>query len=189
MGNNLSLAEIEIALKGLSGADWKRIKIMASRYANGLVFLSPEDLISETYTALFSGERSFPRNVAPVIVVINAMHSEASNCREREREGAIDHRIDVETFKQPIDCEDDNGPAVVPSTDLTPEHIVSSRELLNAVHEAIVEDAELQEVAVAWSMGIRGQEAAEFLGWEMNMYEAARKRLVRRLDAINKEMA
>ena len=189
MENNLSLAEIEIALNGLSGADLKRIKIMAGRYASGLVFLSPDDLISETYTALFSGDRSFPRNVAPVTVVINAMHSEASNCRERESEGAIDHLIDVETFKQPIDCEDDLGVTVVPSTDLTPERILSSRELLASVHEAVAEDIELQEVVVAWSMGMRGQEAADFLGWEMKLYEAARKRLVRRLDAVNKEVA
>lgn len=187
MESDLSLAEVEAALSGLSEADWKIIKIMAGRYASGLIHLSPEDLIMESYTALLGGDRRFPRDARPVNVVINAMHSEASNCRERERDGAIDHRINVATLTQSMDCEDDGRMTVVPRTDLTPERIVASRQLMFAVHAAVADDADLQDVVAAWSLDIRGQEAADFLEWEIKRYEAARKRLVRRLEAIKEE--
>jgi hypothetical protein len=36
-------------------------------------------------------------------------------------------------------------------------------------------------VVVAWSLELRGAAASEYLEWDMKRYEAARKRLVRRL--------
>lgn len=187
MEKNLSLAEVEAALSGLTPTDWKIIKIMASRYASGLIHLSPDDLIMETYTALFSGDRVFPRNARPVKVVINAMHSEASNCRERELGGAIDHRVDVATLAQSMDDDDDGGLAVVPRIDVTPERIAASRQLMSAIHTLVADDKELQDLVAAWSMEIRGQEAADFLEWDIKRHEAARKRLIRRLGTIKED--
>lgn len=108
---NLNHAEVESALTNLSPADIRRIKFMGRTYSSGMAYLSPEDLVQETYIKLLSGERVFPRDARPVMVVINAMHSEASNCREREKSGAIDYRVDVSAMTQPID--DDEGATVV----------------------------------------------------------------------------
>jgi len=184
---NLSLAEVEATLCGLSAADWKIIKIMARKYAGGLIHLSPDDLISEAYTALFTGDRVFPRDARPVKVVINAMHSEASNCREHEVDGAIDHHIDVTTLAQTMDDDDDGGLVVIPSTNVTPERDVESRQMMSAIHLLVADDQELQDLVAAWCLEIRGQEAADFLEWDIKQYEAARKRLVRRLDTIKQE--
>lgn len=180
---NLSRTEVETELISLSPADYRRIKIMARTYSRGLTYLSSEDLIQETYIKLMAGERVFPRNIQPVTVVINAMHSEASNCREREKLGAIDHHVDVSAMSKTIDG-DEGATAVIPKNEVTPERILEAKRDFSAIEALIADDADLQDVAAAWSLELRGKEASEYLGWEMNRYEAARKRLVRRLEAM-----
>lgn len=183
---NLSRTEVETELTSLSSADCRRIKIMARTYSRGLTYLSSEDLIQETYTKLLLGERIFPRDARPIMVVINAMHSEASNCREREQLGAINHHVDISAMSQPID--DDEGTAVViPKNEVTPERILEARRGFSAIEALVADDADLQDVVAAWSLELRGKEASEYLGWEMNRYEAARKRLVRRLETMKEE--
>lgn len=180
---NLNRAEVETALTSLSPADFRRIKIMACTYARGLTYLSPEDLIQGTYIKLLSGERVFPRDARPAKVLINVMHSEASNCREREQSGAIDHHVDVSPMSQSND--DDEGTAVViPKYEVTPERILEARRVFSAIEALVADDADLQDVVVAWSLELRGKDASQYLGWEMNRYEAARKRLVRRLETM-----
>lgn len=183
---NLNRAEVETVLTGLSPADYRRIKIMASTYARGLTYLSAEDLIQETYIKLLSGERVFPREAHPVKVVVNVMHSEASNCREREQSGAIDHHVDVSPLSQSVD--DDEGTAIViPRNEVTPERILIARNGLSAIEALVADDTDLQDVVAVWALELRGKDASEYLGWEMNRYEAARKRLVRRLDTMKEE--
>lgn len=180
---SLSRSEIEETLAGLSAADLQRINNKACIYARGLVHLSPKDLIQEVWIKFLTGERVFPRDARPVIVIINAMHSEASNCREREQSGAIDHHVDISAMSQEI--EDDEGTVVVvPRHDVTPERILVARWDLSVIESLVADSSELQELVVAWALGLRGEAAAADLGWGMNQYEAARKRLVRRLESI-----
>lgn len=67
---------------------------------------------------------------------------------------------------------------------MTPERIVESRGDIEAIERLVVNDKELQDVVLIWSLGIRGKDAATELGWEMNKYEAARKRLTRLLESL-----
>lgn len=180
---SLSRSEIEETLAGLSAADMQRINNKACTYAQGLVHLSPKDLIQEVLVKFLTGERVFPKDARPVIVIINAIHSEASNCREREQSGAIDYHVDISAMSQEI--EDDEGTVVVvPRHEVTPERILSARWDLSVIEALVADSPELQELVVAWALGLRGEAAAADLGWEMNQYEAARKRLVRRLESI-----
>jgi len=183
---NLSRTEVETELTSLSPADYRRIKIKAHTYSRGLTYLSPEDLIQETYIKLLGGERVFPIGVRPVTVVINAMHSEASNCRERERSGAIDHLVDVSTMSQPID-DDEGSSVVIPKIEVTPERILVARREFSAIETLVADDADLKDLVAAWSLELRGKEASDYLGWEINRYEAARKRLLRRLETKKEE--
>ncbi|HXU94581.1 MAG TPA: hypothetical protein VFP33_13075 [Gallionella sp.] len=183
---NLSRIEVETELTNLSAADIRRIKIMARTYALGLVYLSAEDLMQETFTKLLMGNRVFPRNVRPVTVVISAMHSEASNCREREQTGAIDHHVDVSAMSQSMD-DDEATAVVIPTNEVTPERILLARRSFAAIEALVADDADLQDVATAWSLELRGKDAAKYLGWDMNRYEAARKRLMRRLESMTED--
>jgi len=186
---NLNRTEIEDALANLSPADTKRIKHMSRNYAHGLVYLTAEDLLHEVYVKLLAGERVFPRDSRPVMVVINAMHSVASNCRDREDDGAVNHYTETSTVSQNIEEEDegDTVTTVMSINEVTPEQRLESKQSFAQIQTLLADDPELQDVATAWGLGIRSVEAANYLGWEMHKYEAARKRLMRRLDAMNKE--
>lgn len=183
---SLSRTEVEVELQNLSPADLMRIKTMARTYSSGLAFMTHEDIRQEAFTKLLSGERVFPRNARPVIVVINAMHSEASNCREREQQGAVDHHVDVSAMSQPMD-DDAVTTVVIPMNELTPERMLQGRQDMAAIEALVADDADLQDVVAIWSLGLRGKDASEYLGWEMNRYESARKRLMRRLGSIKEE--
>lgn len=179
----LTRLEIEETLAQLTAADLQRINNKACTYAQGLVHMSPKDLIQEVFVKFLTGDRVFPRNARPVIVIINAMHSEASNCRDHERSGAIDHHVDISELSQEI--EDDEGTAVVvPRHEVTPERILIAQWDLTMIEALVADSSELQELVVAWALGLRGEAAASDLGWSMNQYEAARKRLVRRLESM-----
>ena len=45
-------------------------------------------------------------------------------------------------------------------------------------------DEDLEMLVMAWADGLRGEVAAQELGWDKKRYEAARKRLERRLKAL-----
>lgn len=184
---NLSHMEVEAELTRLSPADIRRIRMMARTYSRGLTYLSYEDLMQETYNKLLAGERIFPKNIPPVVVVITAMRSESSNCREREQLGAIDHHVDVSAISQSQCGDDESTTVVIPQNELTPERILIARSEIAAIEAAVADDADLQDVVAAWSLGLRGKEASEYLGWEVNRYEAARKRLMRRLETIKED--
>lgn len=183
---NLSRIEVEAELTRLSPVDYRRIKIKARTYSRGLAYLSAEDLIQETYIKLLSGERIFPKNVRPIVVIISAMHSESSNCRAREQSGAIDHHADVSEISQ-FSNDDESTTVVIPRNELTPERILIARRGISAIEGLVADDADLQDIATAWTLGLKGEEAFEYLGWEMNRYEAARKRLMRRLETMKED--
>lgn len=179
---SLSKEEVYRALEQLSDDDYQRIRYKARTYVRGLVNMSAEDLIQETFTALLGQDRIFPRDLPPVVVLMNAMHSEASNLRERETTGAIDHFVDVsEIVSDDADEAAATGVFVIPRTEVTPERIISGQELFNQLMNLLTNEPDLQDLAVAWGMEMTGQEAADSLGWDMKQYEAARKRLNRRL--------
>lgn len=179
---SLSKSEVEAALTHLSPADWKRIKIKAQTYSKALTYLTADDLVQEALICLLSGDRVWPRYARSVIVVINATHGIASNCREREQLGPIDHRVDISVLSQEYD--EEVGTLVIPINEVTPERIAESRGDIESIERLVVNDEELQDVVLVWSLGIRGKDAATELGWEMNKYEAARKRLTRLLESL-----
>lgn len=185
---SLNRTEVEAALQKLSPADIKRIKFMSQKYAHGLASMAAQDLMQEAYVKLLSEDRNFPCNTRTSTVVINAMHSIASNCRKREIEGAIDHLPQTSTTTQTSATEEGEVTALVVEVETTtPETILGYAQQLSEIEALIADDSELQDVATVWALGIRGRAAAEYLEWDFQKYEASRVRLVRRLKAYFKE--
>lgn len=184
---SLSKEEVYRALEQLPDDDYQRIRIRAKTLVRGLVNMSAEDLVQETFTALLGQDRGFPRDVAPVVVVLTAMHSEASNWRSREKTGAVDQHVEVSEITN-ADEDETVVLSVVPRNEVTPERIVSNQELFKQLTDSLSNEPELQDLAVAWAMELKGQEAADYLGWDMKVYEAARKRLYRRLDEVKENI-
>lgn len=180
--DRLALHEIETALSQMEGADWARAERMARALVGGVHEITSEDLLQETLTKLLSGERRFPRNHHPLVVLKTAMHSEASNLRKRAVKGPIDGHVTVTA-----DCDDESdepfGPQVEAVDSRTPEDAVVAKDQLEYIYKCLEGDEELELVAMAWADGLRGQDAADAAGLDMKAYDAARKRLDRKLSS------
>lgn len=182
--DRLSTAEVEAEFRNFSGADWKRAISMARMWAAGLPDWTPESLLGEALLKLQSGDRVWRRGVHALVTLKVAMRSIASNERKKVRNAPIDehHSVDMGAGDS---GDNDDGPALAqPKDDRDPAEIVDGRSQLAYIEKLVAGDKDAEEVLVAWSIGLRGKEAAEELGFEMNRYEAARKRLTDKLRPV-----
>ena len=179
----LTRTQLEAEISALTDADWRRAERISDGLAAGVVGIEPEDLLQEALTKLLEVVRVWPAGVPTLVVLENVMHSIASNTRKRVKEGPIDETTD------PLEGEDwevaSAGTTVFSSTANTPEDKLSGKQQIAAVYAALASDTELQDLATAWAMGLRGNDAIEELGWAKDKYEAQRKRLVRRLEKLD----
>lgn len=181
----LTRAQLETEIAALTDADWRRAERISHGLAAGVVGIEPEDLLQEALTKLLEGVRVWPAGVPTLVVLENVMRSIANNTRKRNTEGPIDETLEVD----PLEDEDRQGTfagnIVFSSTTITPEEEVSVQQQIAAVYAALAADSDLQDLATAWAMGLRGNDAIDELGWAKDKYEAQRKRLVRRLDNLD----
>lgn len=183
--DSLSPTEVDAALRTLSPADWERALRLARFRAGGLGDWTGDSLLSEALAKLLSGERVWRRGVSALQTLKNVLHSLASNDRKKQAGAPIDRFATVD-----VGAGGDEGEelsAGVTAIDLrTPESIADGRSQLAALEKLVADDEDAQMVLLAWSEGIRGKAAAEDLGFDMKRYDAARKRLERKLEPIAK---
>ena len=110
------------------------------------------------------------------------MHSISSNIRNRLDTGPINEDAVLDPTAE---LEHETTPAVFGKISITPEDITSGKEQLAEVYALLAGDEELELLAMAWSDGIRGQDAMSELDWDKKKHDAARKRLLRKLEALN----
>ena len=184
--SRLTPQEVDLEIPKLlaSAADWRRLRSIATMMSAGVVGLTGEDLLQETLTRFYEGRKRWPREIHPVVVVKNAMRSVASDTRKRQDLGPVDVTVELATGGSEDDALDFR-PKVHGSVAITPEVELSGKEQLAAVYAAVVGDEDLELLVMAWADGLRGDEAAQELGWDKKKYEAARKRLVRRLATLD----
>lgn len=179
----LSLAEVDAALRALSPADWERALRLARFRAGGLADWTGESLLSEALAKLLAGERVWRRGVSALQTLKNVLHSLASNDRKKQTSAPIDRFATVDVGAGGTEDED-HMLGVIAVDDRSPESIVDGRSQLVAIEKLVADDEDAQMVLMAWSEGIRGKAAAEDLGFDMKRYDAARKRLERKLEPI-----
>lgn len=171
-------ADIRAELDALTGADWARLRTIASVKALGVVGWAWNDLLQEAMTKLLAGERTCPVGVYPVTMLAKVMQSIASNHRESDEaspfeKDEVDH---VDKFER------ESGPPAVAGTAVADPFIqVAVFETAAAMDKAFAGDEEIQLLATAWAMGMRGGEAAKELGWDQRRFEAVRQRFLRRI--------
>jgi DNA-directed RNA polymerase specialized sigma24 family protein len=182
-GPSLAPAEVEAQLQALPAADWRRAQSIASAFCGGLTGWSSMDLLQETVTRFLEGRRTWPAGVHPLVVLKSAMHSIASNARKHNELNPVDDTVTLATFDT-ADAGTVAVTAVYGVVSTTPEDSTAGKQELAAVYAVVAGDEELEFLVMAWADGLRGDEAATELGWDKKTYEAARKRLTRRLDAI-----
>lgn len=178
--NRLEPSEISEVLKRLFGtpAELALALKLALVRAKGLKRMEPRDLLHETSVSLLDGTRVWPRNVATLAVLSEVMHSIASNEHKKK-----DYKLaeDIRTHRADDSDERDSILATAASQEADPSRTAEAVSELAAVEMAVEGDGELEFLVEAWASGLRGKEAADALSWDMKTYEAARKRLSRRL--------
>ena len=180
----LNSAEVYAAISQVCGSvDLARAKSIACARAAGLVGWTAEDLLQEAMTRLLSGMRRWPRGKHPLVVLKTAMHSIASNARKRVQSDPVNPHVPI---SGPEDGSIDplEGIFETKSDDMSPMDAVDARSQLDAIQNLVAGDEEVELVVMAWADGLRGKEAADALGFDIKTYEAARKRLIRRLEPV-----
>jgi DNA-directed RNA polymerase specialized sigma24 family protein len=182
----LSPAEVQQELENMTAADWVRVERLASWLFDGVSAVSHEDLLQEACVKFLSGERVWHRGFAAVPAFTSVLESMASNYRKREKNGPID----TGTLVRSADMLDESEFLIrhVDAVEtITPETAVSDGQQLARLESRLSDDDEAALIAVVWAEGRRGADAAEALGMNEHQYEAARKRLVRKLEPTEDE--
>src|ERR1700722_2491530 len=175
--DRLTITEARKALDQMGEADWIRAERLARVAARGLQGMSPEDLLQEACTKLLSGQRRFPRDTHPLVVLKTAVRSEASNARKSSRTSPID-----EAYQVGGTLDSEGSPQAVESSDRrTPEVERLAKEQIDALMELVSDDPNAELVMMAWFDNLRGQHAIEATGLAPKDYDSARKRLMRKL--------
>lgn len=183
--DRLSPEEVDAEIQALTtSANWRRVEVIAAGLRGGIPWMSRDDLLQEALVRLLAGRKKWPRGVHPVVVMEMVMHSIASDARKHDKRSPVEENLAVADGTSTEGSPDDR-PSVHGAITITPEEQAERREEIAAVDALVAGDEELQLLVMAWADGLRGTDAAEALGWEMKTYEAARKRLVRRLDSLD----
>jgi DNA-directed RNA polymerase specialized sigma24 family protein len=184
--DRLSPAEVRQEVKNMSAADRVRVERLARYIFAGVFGMSYEDLLQEAYLKLLSGERVWRRGFAAVPAITSILDSMASNYRKREKSGPIDSRTIVVTTESMEDT-DLLVHNVEPVDTLTPEGVAYDAQQLKKLEALLGDDEDATLVAWEWAEGRRGREAIEALGICESQYEAARKRLLRKIETMADE--
>lgn len=184
----LSAEDIDGEIRSLlnSAANFSRLRSIASALSAGITGLTGEELLNEAIVRFYEGRRTWPRGIHPLVVFKSAMHSIASDMRKHDARSLIEENVALATAD--VDqASTDIRPQVHGVSTVTPEDVLSGKEQLSAVYAAVAGDEEMELLVMVWADGLRGDAAAKELEWDKNKYEATRKRLTRRLNALDSD--
>lgn len=179
---HLQRAEVDAALVSLvhDAGEMARARKLARVIAHGLPAMDGDDLLGTALLLLLAERRKWPRELPTIVMLKGVMRSVAYCTRKKvdyllaEDLGALSGDSDVES--SPL------AEGVSPEAD--PARAVAAEYELVAVQDAVKGDEELELLAEALAEGLTGMAIAKEFGWDGRKYDAARKRLSRRLAAI-----
>jgi hypothetical protein len=183
--DRLSEREVAEQLQALTEAQWARLDIYANSLTHGLASCDGNDVVKMGIEKFLTGRRVWRRGVDAVTTFKKVIRSIASNEWKKQELGPIDASAAVSTTDASPD-EDHEQPYAVATNIETPEDVLIAKQFVAQVEAAAADDEEAGLVLMLWLDGKRGVEAAENeLGWDKKRYDAARKRLMRRLAPRN----
>lgn len=185
----LSPSEAEAAVNAISDGDWRRLRSHSRLMSLGIPEMVDDDLMHEALVRLLEGQRHWRRGVAGFTTVYNIMRSIASDTRKKAREGPIARFVVVTEGGGGGDEDEEETPqqeAAATATG-TPELTFGIKEIFGILEKLIDGDEEEEGVLQCWACGLTGKKAAEELQISMKIYDAARKRLDRKIAAAKKE--
>jgi DNA-directed RNA polymerase specialized sigma24 family protein len=177
---HLQRAEVDAALNSLvqdSGAMARALK-MARVIAHGLPAMGAEDLLQQAMMLVVAERRKWPRGLSTLLMLKGVMRSIAYRTRRKP------NYVLAEDLGSPSeeDFEIESSPlaeGVSPEAD--PARALQGESELLAVQKAVEGEETLELLVEALAEGLTGKGIAQELGWDQKQYDAARKRLSRRL--------
>lgn len=184
--SRLSKREVEEELLKLSEADWTRVEIYAGFLSRSLAGCDGNDLLQMAMEKFLNMRRRWPKGLEPLKALFGAMRSISSNELKKEMKGPIDTSAVVSTTDEPPE-EGQLQAYAVATTQETPEDVLIGQQLVEQIEAGLSDDEEAGLLFMVWIDGTRGAEAAAVLGWDQKRFDAARKRLLRRLAPHDKQ--
>lgn len=181
------ISQVRAAFDAFSEADWWRALKLARRFCRAGDAWSPEDLLQEAVARFLSGERGWSTSLDTLGVLLSAMRSIASSWLKAKRRSRIDPGVEVASLDAAPADEEDGSPRAFAVDTVTPEQIAMGEELFAAVERSMEKDETGSLVCLAWALGSVGKDAMQQLDMDPKTYDAARKRLMRALDAVMEE--
>ncbi|MCZ8170882.1 MAG: hypothetical protein O9272_03985 [Brevundimonas sp.] len=174
--NARSSAEIVEAIRGLSPADWVRLKKVAAYYARPAV--PAQDLLQEAFARALDGSRVCPAHVDAVRFLAEAMRSIADGEQEKaDRRPAL------------VSIEGERGAATAMSVP-DPAPSVESR-IVQAEQDARMrtdllalfdDDPAAKDIVEGTMEGMTAEDLRELTGLDRTAYDSKRKLIRRRID-------
>jgi len=177
---HLQRAEVDAALNSLvkdSGAMARAVKL-ARIIAHGLPTMSAEDLLQQAMMLVVAGRRKWPRGLPTLLMLKGVMRSIAYRTRRKP------NYVLAEDFGSPSEDDSEFEGSVLAegvSLETDPARTLQGESELLSVRNAVQGDEMLQLLVEALAEGLTGKGIAQELGWDQKQYDAARKRLSRRL--------
>jgi hypothetical protein len=184
--SHLDRTEVEAALVRMvqdAGAMARAMKL-ASLIAHGLPAMDGADLLGKAMTLLLAGKRKWRRDLSTLPVLRGVMRSVAWRTRQKPDYLLADD-IGV-GFDEESESEYSSlAEGVCRESD--PGRIIEGQSELAAVQKAVEGEEDLELLIEALAEGLIGMEIVSTLSWDTKRYDAARKRLSRRLAALKKD--
>lgn len=183
---HLERTEVDAALVRLSqdSGEMARAVKLARVIAHGLPAMDEKDLLQKAMVLLLTGQRKWRRDLSTLTVLRGVMCSVAWRTRQRPDYVLADDvgaAFDEESESQSSPLSE----GVCRESD--PGRVIEGQSELAAIQKAVEGDEDLELLVEALAEGLIGMEIATTLNWDARRYDAARKRLSRRLAALKKE--
>jgi DNA-directed RNA polymerase specialized sigma24 family protein len=183
----LSAEEAQAQLKACTDADWRRLQSHSRVLSLGVWGMTGDDLLNEASVRLLGGERKWKRGVPGFTTMYKIMQSIARDERDKVKNGPISPYVVVNEGGGADDAEDNFQPQAAAIAIGTPESYLGVKQVFDRLEAMVGTDREAQDVLLCWGCGLYGQEAAAELKMSPSVYDAARKRLDRKITAVKKE--
>jgi hypothetical protein len=181
---HLERTEVNAALVRMvqDAGEMARALKLARVIAHGLPAMDGEDLLGKAMTLLLAGKRRWRRDLSALTVLRGVMRSVAWRTRQK-----LDYLL-ADDIGATSDEESESSPlAEGVCRESDPGRVIEGQSELAAVQNAVKGDEDLELLTEALAEGLIGMEIATTLSWDTKRYDAARKRLSRRLAALKKD--
>ena len=173
--------DAELARFVQNAGEMARALKTARALTRGLPAMGADDLLGKAMVLLIAERRRWPRGLPTLVMLKQVMRSIAYGTRKK-----LDYLL-AEDLGKPSSEESESASSPLAecvSFETDPARVIEAESELAAVQQVVKGDEQLELLVEALAEGLTGMGIADELGWDAKMYDAARKRLSRRLAAL-----